>query len=329
MYGWPVAGTRQHVAMDVLLLPFRWIYRGLVWFANSPKTLIVSYLLMIVVAGILYSHAEHRAPPTRVWWAVVTASTGYGDISPTTLAGRFLAALLISTMVLLVIPLITAHFASRLIVDDDAFEHDEQEELKADVRRLRALAGGDGGPAGDRAARAGAPPAAARTGQRGPALGAVRAAPPPTGAVSAGPAHGQRAGQRSPSGGTVSEIRYASTAFVTQAVCGYAVCPSPSQVSTRPTPSIEASAAVCSYGVAGSPVVPTTTIGGAPAALPVGYGSRPPGHCTQPSIPTARAGPKSGYFARHCDWSWRICGRDGFSVSSAQFTAMFASNRLE
>ncbi|MEU1605932.1 hypothetical protein [Micromonospora matsumotoense] len=40
---------------------------------------------------------------------------------------------------LLVIPLITAHFASRLIVDDDAFEHVEQEELKNDVRRMRAL----------------------------------------------------------------------------------------------------------------------------------------------------------------------------------------------
>ncbi|MCI4064985.1 potassium channel family protein [Micromonospora sp. R77] len=126
--------------MDLLLLPFRWIYRGLVWFANSPRTLITSYLLMIVVAGILYSHAEHKSAADSVWWAVVTASTvGYGDISPTTWAGRTLAALLISTMVLLVIPLITAHFASRLIVDDDAFEHDEQEELKADVRRLRAL----------------------------------------------------------------------------------------------------------------------------------------------------------------------------------------------
>ncbi|NES12942.1 two pore domain potassium channel family protein [Micromonospora sp. PPF5-17] len=126
--------------MDALLLPFRLIYRGLVWFANSPRTLIVSYLLMIVVAGVLYSHAEHKSAADSVWWAVVTASTvGYGDISPTTVAGRFLAALLISTMVLLVIPLITAHFASRLIVDDDAFEHDEQEELKADVRRLRAL----------------------------------------------------------------------------------------------------------------------------------------------------------------------------------------------
>lgn len=130
----------QHDAMELLLLPFRLIYRGLVWFANSPRTLITSYLLMIVVAGVLYSHAEHKGAADSVWWAVVTASTvGYGDISPTTFAGRLLAALLISTMVLLVIPLITAHFASRLIVDDDAFEHAEQEELKSDVRRLRAL----------------------------------------------------------------------------------------------------------------------------------------------------------------------------------------------
>ncbi|MEH0936479.1 potassium channel family protein [Micromonospora psammae] len=126
--------------MENLLLPFRWIYRGLFWFANSPRTLITSYLLMIVVAGVIYGQVENASAADAVWWAVVTASTvGYGDISPTTWQGRFLAALLISTMVLLVIPLITAHFASHLIVDDDAFEHDEQEELKHEIRRMRAL----------------------------------------------------------------------------------------------------------------------------------------------------------------------------------------------
>ncbi|MBO4209483.1 potassium channel family protein [Micromonospora echinofusca] len=126
--------------MDALLLPFRKIYRGMVWFANSPRTLILSYLLMIVVSGVIYGQVENRSAGDAVWWAVVTASTvGYGDISPTTWQGRALAALLISTMVLLVIPLITAHFASKLIVDEDAFRHEEQEELKANLRAVRAL----------------------------------------------------------------------------------------------------------------------------------------------------------------------------------------------
>jgi voltage-gated potassium channel len=123
-----------------LLLPFRWAYRSLVWLANSPRTLILAYLLLIAVCSALYSHFEEVGLGEAVWWGVVTASTvGYGDYSPETWQGRVLAALLISIMVLLVIPLITAHFASRLIVDNDAFHHDEQEELKANLRRVRVL----------------------------------------------------------------------------------------------------------------------------------------------------------------------------------------------
>jgi voltage-gated potassium channel len=124
-----------------LLLPFRWAYRGLVWLANSPLTLLLSYLGLIVISSALYSHFEDEASfGDAVWWAVVTASTvGYGDISPDTWQARVLAALLISIMVLLVIPLITAHFASKLIVDSDAFHHEEQEELKANLRRVRVL----------------------------------------------------------------------------------------------------------------------------------------------------------------------------------------------
>lgn len=128
--------------MRALLLPFRLAYRGLVYLANSPRTLMASYAVLIVVCGLLYRVFEDDVTVgDALWWAVVTASTvGYGDISPESWQARVMAALLISLMVLVVVPLITAHFASRLIVDTDAFRHDEQEELKQNLRRVRELA---------------------------------------------------------------------------------------------------------------------------------------------------------------------------------------------
>ena len=125
----------------MLLAPFRGVYRGLVYLANSPRTLILSYLMLIAICGVLYHFFEEGATfGDSIWWAVVTASTvGYGDISPETWQGRVMAAVLISIMVLIVVPLITAHFASKLIVDEDAFGHEEQEELKQNLRRVRQL----------------------------------------------------------------------------------------------------------------------------------------------------------------------------------------------
>ncbi|GHJ48377.1 hypothetical protein Cs7R123_57190 [Catellatospora sp. TT07R-123] len=108
---------------------------------NSPQALLVSYLILIVVSGGLYRIFERgKSLGDALWWAVVTASTvGYGDTYPTTTAGRILAGLLISIMVLFVIPLITAHFASKLIVNNDAFVHEEQEEIKHQLREIRAI----------------------------------------------------------------------------------------------------------------------------------------------------------------------------------------------
>ena len=148
--------------MRLLLVPVRGIYRGLVWLANSPPTLILSYSLLIAMCSVIYHFVEDVSYGDALWWAVVTASTvGYGDISPKTGVGRVMAGLLISLMVLIVVPLITAQFASKLIVDHDAFQHDEQEELKNNLREVRQLLAELAAREGITAEGSAAPPSAA------------------------------------------------------------------------------------------------------------------------------------------------------------------------
>jgi voltage-gated potassium channel len=119
---------------------FHLVRDGMRWVANAPRVLIGCYVGLIVVCGLLYGAFEDKSIGDSLWWAVVTASTvGYGDLYPQTWPARVLAGLLISVMVLLVIPLITAHFASKLIVNNDAFQHEEQEEIKVQLREIRAL----------------------------------------------------------------------------------------------------------------------------------------------------------------------------------------------
>jgi voltage-gated potassium channel len=114
-------------------------YRGLLFIANSVKLTVSVYLVLLVSGAFLYwLFEDNKTVGDSLWWSVVTASTvGYGDTYPETTAGRIVAGILISLMVLVVIPLITAHFASKLIVDSDAFHHDEQEEIKANIRAIR------------------------------------------------------------------------------------------------------------------------------------------------------------------------------------------------
>ena len=92
---------------------------------NSNKNLTITFALIIFSSAISYSISEKTALLDALWWSIVTATTvGYGDSFPHNMLGKITAILLMLTMVLLVIPAITARMASGLIVNNDALTLD-------------------------------------------------------------------------------------------------------------------------------------------------------------------------------------------------------------
>ncbi len=105
--------------------------------ANSPRLLVLTSLILLSVASISYSIFERKNVLDSLWWALITSTTvGYGDFYPASLGGRVTAIVLLLVMILFLIPMITASFASKLIVNRDAFTHEEQEEMKILLKKI-------------------------------------------------------------------------------------------------------------------------------------------------------------------------------------------------
>jgi voltage-gated potassium channel len=109
---------------------------------DTFKELYTYLALLTVLAAIAYSYFEGKGIMESLWWATVTLFTvGYGDMYPQTAGGRVVAILLMAITLLLIIPLITTLLTKRAVVDNDAFKHSEQEQLKRDAAQAREDAG--------------------------------------------------------------------------------------------------------------------------------------------------------------------------------------------
>lgn len=61
-----------------------------------------------LIGAVWFAAVEHLSLPTAIYWSITTATTvGYGDITPHTHIGRFIAVLVMLT----VIPLFAATFS--------------------------------------------------------------------------------------------------------------------------------------------------------------------------------------------------------------------------
>ncbi len=106
-------------------------------FFNRMRNIFVLYSVVLFLSALGYAFFEHENLAEALWWAVVTAMTvGYGDTYPDTWGGRIVGVILMHLMIFVIGPLIIGQIASRMIVNRDAFTHEEQEWIKQRLHEL-------------------------------------------------------------------------------------------------------------------------------------------------------------------------------------------------
>jgi voltage-gated potassium channel len=114
--------------------------RTLHQYTDTFRELAVIYAGIILLGAAIFAHAEDKTYLDSIWWAFVTAMTvGYGDMFPVTLVGRIDGVILMHMVPLFIAPIIVTRLITRIIDDRHQFSHDEQEQLKADLREIKAM----------------------------------------------------------------------------------------------------------------------------------------------------------------------------------------------
>lgn len=104
---------------------------------DTLKELAFAYAVLLLMATLLFMAAESQPFWDSLYWAGTTAtSTGYGDISPKTNAGRAIAFILMHMSIFVIAPMIIVRLVDRLNEDRHAFTHEEQEAILSSLARI-------------------------------------------------------------------------------------------------------------------------------------------------------------------------------------------------
>lgn len=108
-------------------------------FIDTVKELLLVYAALILLCAGIFAYLENTTYMNALWWACVTALTiGYGDMYPATVGGKVVAVVLMHATVLFILPLLIGNISSLCIKNRHEFTNEEQEEIKATLRRLDA-----------------------------------------------------------------------------------------------------------------------------------------------------------------------------------------------
>jgi len=106
---------------------------------DTLRELAMIYIALLGTATVLYMLIEQQPFVDSLYWAGTTAtSTGYGDVTPKTAAGRALALVVMHLSIFGVAPLIVVRLIDRLNENRDAFTHEEQQQIIERLARIEA-----------------------------------------------------------------------------------------------------------------------------------------------------------------------------------------------
>lgn len=112
---------------------------------DDPKVIFGGMTATWLACSLLFMVLEDQNFLDSLYWGVTTAVTvGYGDLSPSSGAGKVIAIVLMLSMVLFFLPMIVVLVISRLYDDKNEFTHEEQEQLKTLLQQVHDDLANDG-----------------------------------------------------------------------------------------------------------------------------------------------------------------------------------------